>query len=263
MFNRQKSLTLLAAFLFLIGIGGFFVRTAWSDAVEPVRASATFDWSTFQIMGVDIGHGTPSVTWDWKGQYVEAEANGYWDDDSALDWTTDLYVSQSDNGAYAEAYTYPDQIGSSSSVLYVDPGESNDSWAGAERYGGFTVSGLSGGPGLVVFMVDYTLQTSISQSAGLYDAEADSGAYMSVYDDSGRWSDSGDWIWQWLGEEDQYKTDTLSVAMLFEDGQSGYFYADAYTDAYAEGSPVPIPSAILLFGPGLFCVGVLRKRQKE
>ena len=63
-----------------------------------------------------------------------------------------------------------------------------------------------------------------------------------LWDGPGSWSDDG----------------ILVVAPFFNDGETGYFGANLYSYAYSS-SPVPLPSALFLFGGGLLGIAGWRK----
>ncbi len=257
-FSREGRILTVFVVLSLIFTLTGIVQVARAASV----AGSYFDWSTFYCFGVDIGHGVPTVTFFSHEQYAGAGANGVWNDDYSDDWGY-LNVVATDGGAYAEAGYDPgsDFLGSYSEAA-ADPGDpASDSWSYAERYGDFSVSVEGGGEGLVVFMVDYWINTAIDGGPGVLDAWAEADIWMHIEDETGRYSDSGDYIWQSLGEPNVDKTGTLSVALLFDDGASGHFWSDAYTDTSA--SAVPIPSTLLLLAPGLLClVGIRRGTAK-
>jgi hypothetical protein len=55
------------------------------------------------------------------------------------------------------------------------------------------------------------------------------------------------------------KSGWLGLMKWFEAGEAGTFRAEVTTEA-SISNPVPLPGAFLLFGPGLACIAVFRRR---
>lgn len=255
--KRLKTTWTILTFLLALTMVLMLPCVGRAAVVMPVaEASASIDWSTFKYYGVDLGFGTPIITFSGESQYVDAWANDNGHDDSASDWTSSLWVDSYDDSAYAEATADSDGLFSYSSV-YQSPG-SPSAWAASYRTAEFSVQGT----GLVVFMVGYEIGTSIAGGPSVSEARASSVLWIQLRDDPDNpnaYSNSQVSVYQSLGKENQKKSGTIAAALFFNNGQTGYLKVGGSSEAYAE--VVPIPSSLLLLAPGLLgLIGIRRRR---
>lgn len=137
----------------------------------------------------------------------------------------------------------------------------------ASRDGSFYIIG---GDAVVTFSLESLIEAS---TAGGYYVDGENYAGGSFYastwleltnDESG-YSSSDNSLYEWFSTAnvEESQTADLKVGLLFEDGDWGSVWAEAYTSAEAEQvGAVPVPAALWLFGTSLVgLLGFTRRRQ--
>ena len=248
----MKYFSIKRLFVFVCSLIIIFFSAPLAQAAYVAESNAILDWSTFTVMGIDIGYGEPQISWLSQNEEVSASANEDYQHDYAYNWNSSLNVVASDENAKSSAW-----IDVENNKMGASSGSSGNSWAyaSASRHGDFQVSGT----GIVMFMIDYEINVALNNSA----TDAWASSYVSIEisnNDYTRWSYSSAEIWKslWDGEIGSWSDDGMLVAaMFFYDGEIGHFDAWASTDS---SSYVPIPSTLLLLGSGLIGVLAIKRR---
>ncbi len=255
---------MLALLLFVAG--GNAAYAAWANSSVTINS---ISWQ-----GLAFGGGqAPTITWGANSFYgsglVYAEASAWNDSNNNPDNsnTTGVPVSASvtgANGAASASFALPwAPFSSSASAPGSYVGEASASGTGYS-YSPFTVNGS----GFVQFTISYTMS-----GAGAANPSNGEFVYWDSYilatvDYTGSNQNGYDNKWNSISggvyPEGPYGTsgtvtDTLTITRYFDNSEQGrlYLYGDVNADAK---SAVPLPPALLLFGPGLFGLAAMRKR---
>ncbi|MBS3965186.1 MAG: hypothetical protein KGZ80_11995 [Methylomonas sp.] len=212
-----------------------------SAEAAVATASATINWSTFNVRFIAIGaNPAPSITWSGQNAWVDAATQVPADSQSDWvgDWTNPLAVTANPSGSTTSSASANVEL-LTSFTYDSNLSWSSQAWSSAYRGGDFSVTGS----GILLFSVDYSLTASLtapgdsaSASANLYAYRTGSNFSASAYDSVyvGRWN---------ANQSPLNVNDTLHLALFVQDGQNYNFTSSAYSSA----SAVPVPSAVWLF----------------
>lgn len=241
---------------------------------STLHANGSINWSQFSVVGIDIGHGTPTVTWHFQDSSVSMQVfaqsgadTGFTSQFSNINnWSTLLGASGSLLGGHANADAGAATLSAQSSSGL---GFSSTS-ASASRGGSFSVNGT----GLLVFSVPYTLSsiTSIDFDAPFGDSGSAFGQ-LSISASSfsfGQDSSSSESVYANTFASFPGDTQSLSfsgilfAALSVYDGGSGVFSVSASTNtggflSQAATSAIPVPAAVWLMASALLALIGLRK----
>ena len=236
-----------------------FISAAKADPLAVARA--WIDWSGLEIYtddGVSVSwSGSVSLDtyaydydyrWgDWdEGRYDQREGSfkGIY-----FDYPVEASISMGRASAEASA-GYPDYNNEIHAYAKTENGNFNEARAQVYQYGYFEVSGR----GWVTFKVPYHIEGGIY---GGKSASINSSAWLDYdyanydYDEIKKnIDDDGIGFWNTEG--------FLELSIYLDEDNSDYLEAGVYSYA-SSSSPVPLPSALLLFGGGLFGVAGCRK----
>ncbi|WP_445372350.1 VPLPA-CTERM sorting domain-containing protein [Methylomonas sp. HW2-6] len=225
------------------------------------QASATIDWSSFQI--TLAGNGTdpaPTIVWTYlTSNSVSRLTSTSQPGDPfqyAFDWTSPLHTELTSGGTSTASSISGLSLQSQASDGNLSP----STWARSDnhRYGEFQVFGT----GSLSFSVDYVLDAAIESpgiASGATPNQAVVNASLYLSDLGGNQPQTAEEYLTLLpGDLPAHKEGTLLVTLQIEDGEKYAFSAN--TSANANVSAVPVPAAAWLFGSGLIGLMAARKR---
>jgi hypothetical protein len=244
----------------LIAAGLMVTATAASAAVTfPATASASIDWSGLTISTIGLGGTAPGYTLNEGSDYASVDywdyGAGYGDYDSAPDWSTGTSASASGSGWSATAMTTASTLSAE-----VSGGSGFEDWVSANRDGSIDITG---GPGLLVVSVPYSLEISYDTLEG---GLASAWASIALYNETSGSSGYGDGNIGWWDDEEGSVFDMadgfISASVYVEDGDSVMLDGWVQAEASAGVVATPLPAAAWMFGAAVIAFGGMASRRR-
>lgn len=240
---------------------------AGASALTTSGSTAIIDWNSFLITLDPNPDTSMMLTWTYQDDYTYAYA---YNDTAGSDYTEDSSSSWDNLNSLAAVGSSPDystgygwtsgsEVGESVFASSNTFGTYGYAYAYAGRWGDFTVTGS----GNITFSVSYSLTQNLSTfGPGDYSGgNALAGLYLQAENSDGLESSS---LYNEVnnGMTDSWSQNgTFNITLNFDDGDTGYFEAYVYNDAYSEMA-VPEPSTLLLLGSGLIGLAAFGCRRR-
>lgn len=260
-----------AALLSTLGLSTLMIPVV--SQASSAYANASLNWDSMEFFSFSLdGNPSPSIQWlsqteggilNTSDSYAGAdssESSSYSYNKS--NWLSDNHRYSSLTYSSSEFHTHAQTAAASSSSPVETGYYSNSSSSSLSRDGQFVVSGS----GIVGFKFTASASTSIDIVSWGDSGSAESHASVTLSNALGSSNQSLNSYSYWWETNDL--SNTLVVALFYNDGETGYLDTDvsAYTYlsgySYGDGETpsVPVPGAVWFFGTAL--IGLVASKRK-